>query len=75
MKSVDAMRDTLLAVLFASNVFFVKNLVDKLESTDASVQLLKIEVSVLTARLGGCGKFRRSAYDKRVREGCFSKAL
>lgn len=52
----------LLSVLFAGNVYFIKNLVEKLEQTEISVWNLRVEVAGLTARLGECGRLRKGVF-------------
>ncbi len=60
--SIDAVGGIVLSILFAGNVYFIKNLVDKLEQTETSVWQLKVEVAGLAARLGECARIRKGDY-------------
>ncbi len=67
-----------LSGLLASNAFFIKNLVSKIETTETSVWELRVKIEGLTTRLGECGRFknRGATYvGKSVPKGCPYEAL
>lgn len=41
----------LLTIMFSSNIFFVKRIVDKLDTTEQSVYALRVEIATLRTQL------------------------
>ena len=56
---------TLIVVLFAGNIYFIKRLVDKIDSTETAVWLMKEQIAVINSRLEMEGDHGSS----RIREG------
>jgi len=59
---------SVLVVLFSGNVYFVKKLVDKVESNEVIMFSLRQEVAVLNARFDTLAQVTRN-YDRHVQAG------
>lgn len=57
----------LLAILFSGNVFFVKRLVDKIDSLETTVWTLRQDVVILSIKLDGISG-RKKANDSSIPE-------